>query len=48
MVTGDPITVPRDADDAALEAARRLVESELNGATTRAYEIADGKRRPQS
>lgn len=48
MVTGDPIYVPRDADDAALEAARRLVESELNGATTRAYEIADGKRRPQS
>ena len=35
-----------DADDAALEAARRKVENELNAATARAYEIVDGKGSP--
>ena len=39
-----PIYVPADADDAALEAARRLVETELNAATARAYEMVDGPR----
>jgi lysophospholipid acyltransferase (LPLAT)-like uncharacterized protein len=41
LVAGGPIRVPPDADDAALEAARQQVESELNRVTTRAYEIAD-------
>lgn len=40
-VTGKIIHVPRDADDAQLEAARLEVEAALNAATTRAYEIAD-------
>lgn len=43
MVAGEPIYVPRAADDAALEAARQKVESELNRVTARAYAIADGK-----
>jgi lysophospholipid acyltransferase (LPLAT)-like uncharacterized protein len=43
LVAREAITVPRDADDAALESARQLVESELNRVTARAYEIADGK-----
>ena len=38
LVAGGPIRVPPDADDAALEAARQLVESELNRVTARAYE----------
>jgi hypothetical protein len=47
MVASDGIYVPRDADDAALEAARQEVERGLNRATARAYEIADrGARRP--
>ena len=47
MVASDPIFVARDADDAALEAARQQVERGLNRATGRAYEIADhGARRP--
>jgi len=41
LVASGPIRVPPDADDAALEAARQQVESELNRVTTRAYEIAD-------
>jgi lysophospholipid acyltransferase (LPLAT)-like uncharacterized protein len=41
MVAGEAISVPRDADDAALEAARRQVEGSLNAATARAYAIAD-------
>jgi lysophospholipid acyltransferase (LPLAT)-like uncharacterized protein len=45
MVAGEAIYVPRDADEAVLEVKRREVESELNQATTRAYEIVDrGKR----
>ncbi len=45
MVAGEAIYVPRDADEATLEVKRREVESELNQATTRAYEIVDrGKR----
>lgn len=40
-ISGEPVIVPRDADDAALEAARRLLEDRLNAATLRAYEIVD-------
>jgi lysophospholipid acyltransferase (LPLAT)-like uncharacterized protein len=40
-VAAEPLTVPRDADDAALETARRLLEDRLNAATKRAYEIVD-------
>jgi lysophospholipid acyltransferase (LPLAT)-like uncharacterized protein len=43
LVASEPIYVPREADDAALEAARRKVESELNRVTARAYAIADRK-----
>jgi lysophospholipid acyltransferase (LPLAT)-like uncharacterized protein len=38
---GEPIFVEQDADVAALEAARRLVESELNRVTALVYGIAD-------
>ena len=41
FVVGEPIDVPADADDAALEAARQRLQSELNRATARAYEIVD-------
>jgi lysophospholipid acyltransferase (LPLAT)-like uncharacterized protein len=40
-VAAEPLIVPRDADDAALEDARRLLEDRLNMATRRAYEIVD-------
>jgi lysophospholipid acyltransferase (LPLAT)-like uncharacterized protein len=43
LVAREAIFVPRDADDAALETARRQVESELNLVTARAYAIADRK-----
>jgi hypothetical protein len=47
MVASEPIFVAREADDAALEAARQEVERGLNRATARAYEVADhGARRP--
>jgi lysophospholipid acyltransferase (LPLAT)-like uncharacterized protein len=45
MVAIDGIFVPRDADDAALEAKRQEIESALNRATARAYELADGGAR---
>jgi hypothetical protein len=41
LVASHPINVPREVDDAALEAARQKVESELNRVTARAYAIAD-------
>ena len=41
MVFGDPIRVPADAGEAAVEAARLAVETGLTAATTRAYEIVD-------
>jgi lysophospholipid acyltransferase (LPLAT)-like uncharacterized protein len=44
VVIGEPIRVPSDADDAALETARRLVETSLNAATDRAYALADRHR----
>jgi lysophospholipid acyltransferase (LPLAT)-like uncharacterized protein len=40
-VAAEPLTVPRDADDNALEAARCLLEERLNAATQRAYAIVD-------
>ena len=40
MVRGEEIRVPRDADDAALEAARLEVEKALNAVTERAYTLA--------
>jgi lysophospholipid acyltransferase (LPLAT)-like uncharacterized protein len=46
-VRGEPIRVARDADDAALEAARRTVEERLIDADARAYAIADGRHRPE-
>jgi lysophospholipid acyltransferase (LPLAT)-like uncharacterized protein len=44
VVIGEPIRVPADADDAALEEARRTVETRLNAATDRAYALADRHR----
>lgn len=40
FVGGDPIHVPRDADDDTLEDLRIKLETALNAATLRAYEIA--------
>lgn len=39
IVMGDPILVPPDGDDAAIEAARLAVESSLNRVVDRAYEL---------
>lgn len=41
VVATEAVFVPPDADREALEAARQRVESGLNRATARAYEIAD-------
>ena len=46
LVASKPIFVLADADDDALEAARREVENALNVATARAYEIVDGQGSP--
>jgi lysophospholipid acyltransferase (LPLAT)-like uncharacterized protein len=48
IVASEGITVPREADDAALEAARQAVERGLNEVTARAYAIVDrdGERAP--
>jgi lysophospholipid acyltransferase (LPLAT)-like uncharacterized protein len=40
-VVPQAVRVPADADEAALEAARQLLEDRLNAATQRAYEIVD-------
>jgi lysophospholipid acyltransferase (LPLAT)-like uncharacterized protein len=40
-VAAEPVSVPTDADDDALEAARRTLEERLNAATRRAYEMVD-------
>jgi len=40
-VCGEPVRVPPDATDEALERYRRQVEDNLNAATSRAYAIAD-------
>jgi lysophospholipid acyltransferase (LPLAT)-like uncharacterized protein len=42
VVRGEEIRVPRDADDAALEAAREQVQASLNAVTARAYALANG------
>jgi len=42
MVRGEEIHVPRDADDAALEAARAKVQAALDAVTERAYALAKG------
>jgi lysophospholipid acyltransferase (LPLAT)-like uncharacterized protein len=41
FVAGEPIRIPRQADEATLEAARQQLENELNRITARAYELAD-------
>jgi lysophospholipid acyltransferase (LPLAT)-like uncharacterized protein len=41
-VAAEPLRVAADADEAALEAARRALEIALDAATARAYAIADG------
>jgi lysophospholipid acyltransferase (LPLAT)-like uncharacterized protein len=48
VVVGEPIHVAADADGAALEGARTTVESALNAATARAYEIVGSSRRRRS
>ncbi|MGB4864508.1 MAG: glycosyltransferase N-terminal domain-containing protein [Hyphomicrobium sp.] len=40
FVGGDPIHVPRDADAETLETLRKQLETQLNAATVRAYELA--------
>src|SRR5690242_9228294 len=42
-VCGEPVRVPPDADDAAMERYRRQLEENLNRATARAYAIVDRK-----
>jgi lysophospholipid acyltransferase (LPLAT)-like uncharacterized protein len=41
MVGGETIAVPEDADSATLERCRTSLETSLNRATARAYELAD-------
>jgi lysophospholipid acyltransferase (LPLAT)-like uncharacterized protein len=43
MVAEETVTVPADADHDTLERCRNSLEQRLNRATTRAYEIVDGK-----
>jgi hypothetical protein len=43
IALGEPIYVATDADEAAVEDARLLVETRLNAATERAYAIVDGR-----
>ena len=45
-IRGEPIFVAHDAEDAALEAARRAVEDGLNAATERAYALDDESVEP--
>lgn len=40
LVAGEPIFVAPDADDSAIEHARRQVENSLNSVTAKAYELA--------
>jgi len=46
IVAGDPIFVPADADDDAMEKARLAVEHSLEAATERAYELARAGAKP--
>jgi hypothetical protein len=43
IVIGDPIRVPRDADDDAMETARRQVEEGLDAVHARAYAMVDSR-----
>jgi len=43
IVIGDPIRVAPDADDAAMEAARRAVEAGLDAVHARAYAMVDSR-----
>jgi len=43
IAVGEPVRVAVNADDTALEGARRLVETRLNATTERAYAIAEGR-----
>ncbi len=45
VVVGAPVSVPRDADHAQLEATRRAVEHSLNEVNERAYAAADGTKK---
>ena len=45
MVAGDPIHVPRDADEETMELFRQKVEAAMNAATARAYELAGSDAR---
>lgn len=40
-VAAEPLSVPPDADEAALEALRRQLEERLDAATRRAYQLVD-------
>ena len=43
IAVGDPVRVAADADDDAVEDARRMVEARLNATTARAYDIVEGR-----
>jgi lysophospholipid acyltransferase (LPLAT)-like uncharacterized protein len=43
VVRGEEIRVPRDADEAMLEAVRVKVQGDLNVVTERAYALANGR-----
>ena len=43
IITGEPVSVPADADDAMMEEKRRELTASLNAATQQAYAIADGR-----
>ena len=43
IAVGEPVRIAADADEAALENARCLVETRLNAVTDRAYAIAEGR-----
>jgi lysophospholipid acyltransferase (LPLAT)-like uncharacterized protein len=45
IAVGEPIRVAAEADDVTLEDSRRMVELRLNGATERAYAIAEGREK---
>jgi lysophospholipid acyltransferase (LPLAT)-like uncharacterized protein len=47
IVVGEPIAVPADADEAAIETARLRLEDQLNGVTRRAYALVDRGRQGQ-
>ena len=44
IILGEPIRVPSDADDLALDEYRRQVEEGLNAVTQRAYAVVDGDK----